>query len=120
MLWALFCFPNLVSQIIPLAHLPSHIDKNLYEQLFSMDIPKSEETVTTSLPEGISRSTFNTMIDGQKMSATRLMTTQLKQFHNRLGKRIKMVSGGGRRSVWRCTDYINKEKQCLRYVLKMC
>ena len=71
-----------------------------------------QQDVEETLPEGISRSTFPIMKDGKKVSSTRLMTQQLKAYHAKFGKKIKMHSGGGRRSVWRCTDYIDKERLC--------
>ena len=73
--------------------------------------PESE----APLPEGISRSTFPTVEDGKQMSSTVMMTRQLKAYHAKFGKKIKIYTGDGRRSTWRYTDYIDKEKQCKRF-----
>ena len=67
-----------------------------------------------NIPPEISQVVYPTIEDGKEVSATTLMTRQLKAYHNRLGKTIKLYKGGGRRSVWRCSDYVNKERACAR------
>ena len=91
---------------------PRRVTKNLFPRK-SKEKPQPDDS--SPLPKGISRETYPQMIDGKKWSASRLMTRQLKRYHARLGKKIQMFSGGGRRAVWRCTDYMNKKKQCERY-----
>ena len=44
------------------------------------------------LPEGISRSTFPTVEDGKQMSSTVMMTRQLKAYHAKFEKKIKIYN----------------------------
>ena len=94
------------------------VSPNLSPQL--LKIPKissrsfiGDKLPPDELPEGILRVCHGTRSQsGRTITPAKQMSTQLKEYHARFSKNIQIWKGSSRYSVWRCTDYVNKERLC--------
>lgn len=118
---------NLVSPTVPCTNLEV-INLTGETDLASVTTPNKVQTkkipayekrraqVLSEIPDGIRPRTNAETINGEKMSASKVMTLQIKEYHARLGKGVKMVGkSSGRACTWRCTDYVAKRNLCLAY-----